>query len=52
MSDRSIIIDFKMTTALCEVWKLRNENTSSLNYKWKQKEASEISSNSLILLKG
>lgn len=45
-----------MTTALSEVWKLRNANISSLkllkHYKWKAKEASEISSNNLILLKG
>lgn len=45
-----------MTTALCEVWKLRNANTASLkflkHYKWKPKEANEISSNRLTFLKG
>lgn len=42
-----------MTTALCEVWKLRNANISSLKLpkdsKWKPEKASEIL-NSLILL--
>lgn len=40
------IIDFKITTFVCEVWKLRNANTSSLKLlkhsKWKTKKAREI----------
>ena len=45
-----------MTTALCNLWKLKNANICSLKLlkhsKWKPKEASEILLNSLTLLKG